>query len=248
MFKWRKEKIVFETTIPGMDKLMPIIPAKDYKHPWVSRALDDFANTRNHPNYGMEPMHHTTKCPGIFKVQRHGWIVRTWQDIVIETFGDGQTFNWTTPIDQKQINKEDYIGMHSVEQLYKFMQNWPENTLRTLIKINTGWRCVVPKGYYLMQMPVPYADENRFTTLPGYFMRETGPAQMNTQLMWHVMNGKTLIKAGTPLAQYVLIPKDDYEMEMKTIGKECNIHDLYQLSDAQRFVKNYNQIKNIFGK
>jgi hypothetical protein len=248
MFKWRKEKIVFETTIPGMDKLMPIIPAKDYKHPWVNRALEHLANIRKQPNYGMEKMMHTARCPGIFKLQRHGWILRTWQDITIETNGDEQTFLWTTPLDQSAINQEEYIGSHPPEQLQQYMEHWPQNTLKSLIKIHTGWRCVVPKGYYLMEMPVAYSDENRFTTVPGYFTREMGPAQMNVQLMWHILEGKTLIKAGTPIAQYILVPKEEMKMEMKSIGKDANIHDIFQLSDSHRFVKNYNDVRNLFGK
>jgi hypothetical protein len=248
MFKWRKEKIVFETSIPGMDKIMPIIPAKDYKHPWVNRALDDLANIRKQPNYGMEKMIHTARCPGIFKLQRHGWILRTWQDITIETNGDGQTFRWTTPIDQSVINQEEYIGSHPPDQLHQYMNNWPNNTLKSLIKIHTGWKCVVPKGYYLMEMPVAYSDENRFTTVPGYFTREMGPAQMNVQLMWHLTEGKTLIKAGTPISQYILVPKQDFDIEMKTIGKPANIHDLFDLSNQHRFIKNHNETKELFGK
>lgn len=248
MFKWFKEKIVFETTIPGMDKLMPIIPAKDYRHPWVHRALDNLAKIRSQPNYGMEKLVHTAKCPGIFKLQRHGWILRTWQDITIETNGDGESFLWTTPLDQREVNKEEYIGSHPPHQLHQYMEHWPEGTLKSLIKIHTGWSCVVPKGYYLMEMPVAYSDENRFTTVPGYFTREMGPAQMNVQLMWHVLKGKKLIKAGTPIAQYILVPKKDIPMEMKTIGKEASVHDLFHLSDSQRFVKNYNDLRNLFGK
>lgn len=248
MFRWRKEKIVFETLIPGMDKLMPIIPAKDYKHPWVDRALDNLANIRKNPNYGMERMVHTAKCPGIFKVQRHGWIVRTWQDIVIETNGDRENFLWTTPIDQMKLNEEDYVSSHPSDQFQEYMDNWPDNSIKTIIKIHTAWRCVVPKNYYLMLMPVTYSDESRFTTLPGFISREMGPAHINIQMMWNVLQGKTLIKAGTPIAQLLLVPKEELEMEMKTIGKPANIYDLFDLSNLQRFVKNHNETKKLFGK
>jgi hypothetical protein len=128
------------------------------------------------------------------------------------------------------------------------MNNWPENSLKTIIKIHTGWRCVVPKGYYLMEMPVVYSDEKRFTTLPGFLGREMGPSHLNVQMMWNVLQGKTLIKAGTPIAQYILVPKEEMKMEMKTIGKPANIYDLFDLSNQHRFVKNHNEIKELFGK
>jgi hypothetical protein len=71
---------------------------------------------------------------------------------------------------------------------------------------------------------------------------------MNVQLMWHLTEGKTLIKAGTPISQYILVPKEDFDMEIKTMGQEATIHDIFELSDGQRFIKNYNDVRNLFGK
>jgi dUTPase len=246
MFNFSKEKIVFRNSIPGVEKIMPIIPAKEYKHAWHQKALDDFANIRKNPNYGMERMLHTVRCPGIFGLQRHGWISRTWQDIVIETNGDTGSFFWHSAINQKELNGTDCVGHHPKEQFTDYMSNWKSDTLKTVIKIHTGWTCIVPKGYYLLEMPVAYLDENRFTTLPGFFDRDQGPAQMNVQLLWHVMDGKTLIKAGTPIAQYILVPKKQMEMEVKSIGKEANTQDIFDLINHNRFVKNYNEVKKFF--
>lgn len=248
MLNFFKKKIVFENNIAGMETIMPVIPAKQFRHPWVDRALTDLAKIRAQPNYGMERMVHTARCPGIFKLQRHGWIIRTWQDIVIETYGDGHNFTWTTPVDQIKLNGAPYVGDHPPHQLHDFMDNWPRDTLSSLIKINTGWTCVVPKGYYLMEMPIPYSDESRFTTVPGYFTRDMGPAQINVQLLWHVPAGKTLIKAGTPISQYILVPTDQPEMEVKSSGVKANIHRIFHLSESQRFVKNFNEVRKLFGK
>jgi len=113
------------------------------------------------------------------------------------------------------------------------------------LKINTGWRCNVPKGYYLMEMPVAHADDNRFTTIPGYFSQETGPASMNVQLMWNVPNGETLIPAGTPIAQYVLVPKEQPDIICREVEDKDNLL-LSNLYDASKFVKNYRQVKKLF--
>ena len=247
MFNFFKEKIIFENVIPGIDKIMPMIPAKEYKHVWHQKALDEFSKIRKQPNYGMEKMVHTVRCPGIFTLQRHGWISRTWQDITIETNGDGENFVWTTPLDQRQFGQGEYVQSHPKQQLQIYMDNWKNDTLKTVVKISTGWRCIVPKGYYLLEMPVPYLDENRFTTLPGYFDRDQGPAQMNVQLLWHVMKGKTLIKAGTPIAQYVLVPKKQFEMEVRSVHSS-NIHQVFEMVNNSKFVKNYNEIKKLFRK
>jgi hypothetical protein len=246
---FKKPKIVFECLIPGVERLMPMIEAKDIRHAWVNRAVAEFKTDRQNPEFGMHKQVHTAKCPGIFNLQRHGWVMRTWQDITIETFGDGSRFEWTCPIDQTLLNKQagECVGFHSDIQLANYMENWSSNTLRTLLKIQSPWRCVVPKGYYLMEMPVAYADENRFTTVSGFFSHEQGLAQMNPQLLWHVMNGKTLIKAGTPIAQYILIPKDKYEMEVKA-ARQVTKHEFFELANNHRFIKNYAEIKRIYGE
>ena len=246
LLNFKEPKVTFETNVIGVDRLMPIIKAKDYKHQWVQKALREFTEVRKQPNYGMEKLLHTARCPGIFKLQRQGWILRTWQDITIETNGDGENFLWTTPINQRDLNGEDYVGSHPKSQMHDYMSHWPKDTLSTVLKINTSWRCVVPKGYYLMEMPVAHADEDRFTTLPGFFSREQGPATMNVQLLWHVMNGKTLIKAGTPIAQYILVPQEQVEMECT--GPESNVHQVFSLANNNRFVKNYGDIKTFFNE
>lgn len=246
---FRKPKVVFECLIPGVERIMPMVEAKDIRHAWVNNAVTEFTMDRKKADFGMKKAVYTARCPGIFNLQRHGWVMRTWQDITIETFGDGSRFEWTSPINQRNLSKHagEYVGFHPDIQLSKYMANWPSNTLRTLLKVQSPWRCVVPKGYYLMEMPVAYADENRFTTVNGFFSHEQGPAQMNPQFMWHVMNGKTLIKAGTPIAQYILVPKEKYGMEIKTDGKATE-HEFFELTNSHRFIKNYAEIKRIYGE
>jgi hypothetical protein len=246
---FKKPKVVFECLIPGVERIMPMVEAKDIRHVWVNNAVTEFTTDRKKTDFDTKKAVYTARCPGIFNLQRHGWVMRTWQDITIETFGDGNRFEWTSAIDQQSLCKQagEYVGFHLDRQLANYMKNWPSNALRTVVKIQSPWRCIVPKGYYLMEIPVAYGDESRFTTLNGFFSHEQGPAQMNPQLMWHVMNGKTLIKAGTPIAQYILIPKDKYAMEIKTDSKATE-HEFFELANNHRFIKNYAEIKRIYGE
>lgn len=225
-----------------------MIPAKEYRHPWVHRAASELSQMRRDMEYGMRKSVHTAKCPGIFTLQRHGWIMRTWQDITIETFGDGSSIQWTSAIDQTKLVGGiafDAVGSHPAFQLRKYMERWPANTIDTLIKIQSPWRCNVPRGYYLLEMPVAYQDENRFTTVQGFFSHEQGPAQLNPQFMWHVMHGKELIRAGTPIAQYILVKKEDWEMTMNPLG-EITEQAFFELVNNFRFVKSYGEVKKIY--
>jgi hypothetical protein len=235
-----RPKVEFLNEIPGVAELMPIIPAKELRHPWVNRAVLDFAKVRENPQWRHTKTVHTARCPGIFSLQRHGWVLRTWQDIEIMTTGDGHTCAWRAA---SSIGG-DAVSFHPPKDLADYFEQWPENTLRNVLKINTGWRCVVPKGYYLMEMPIPLADEARFTAVPGYFSHEYGPAPMNVQLLWQVKQGSVLLPAGTPIAQYILVPKDQPEMVCRDADpKELRLSKLYEES---KFVKNYNEVKKLF--
>jgi hypothetical protein len=236
-----KKKIEFINEIEGVAKLMPMIPAKQHRNAWVNKAVLDFAEKRKIPMWDHDKLMHTARCSGIFSLQRHGWIMRTWQDIEITTYGDGNGFVWKAATNIGG----DPVGQHPPEQLSNFFDDWDKNTLKTLVKIHTGWRCNVPKGYYLLEMPLPLSDEQRFTAVSGYFSSEFGPASMNVQLMWHVMSGSTLIKAGTPIAQYILVKKEEFEMQCRDAEKKDGLLLSY-LYDASRFVKNYSEVKKLF--
>jgi len=243
---FKKPKVVFQCCVPGVEKIMPIIPAKDYKHAWTARAHQEYVNLKKEPGWGMSRFFHTARCPGIFNLQKQGWIQRTWLDITIETFGDGYRFEWTSALDQSQLSNltGGSVGSHASDQYFNYMQNWGEDTLKTIVKIQSPWRCKIPEGYYLMKMPIPYADEVRFTTLPGIFDSDMGTAPLNVQMLWHVPKGKVLIKAGTPVAQYVLIPKKKFDYELEVVSNPNGAVFEMLLKDS-RFVPNYDAMRTI---
>jgi len=245
---WDKPKVKFHCLIPGVAETMPIIEARDYKHPWVDKAHQEYNNARKNPNWGMERSTHTARCPGIFTLQRHGWIQRAWQDFTIETFQGSDEFVWSSPLDQKKYCEVtgDYISAHPKEQLANYMENWRADTLKTVIKVQSPWRCEIPKGYRLLEMSVPYADEKRFSVAPGFSSNDMGYAQMNVQMLWHVTKGKTLIKAGTPLAQYILVPEESFDMEIKiTDDKVAKTQNIIL---NNKFVRDYGMMRDMFNK
>lgn len=247
MWFTKKKQVEFCCLIGGVDKVMPVVRARDLEHAWVNSVRTAYAEQRKQPDFGMTRSLHTAKCPGIFSLMRHGWVVRTWQDIVIETNGDKNSFSWTTPIDQKALPfGSDYVGFHDAHSLADHMQDWPDNALRVALKINSPWMARIPKGYYLLEMPVAYGDESRFTTLPGFFDCDHGPAPLSQQLLWHVLEGKTLIKAGTPLAQYVLVPKEQADFVVSGYDANCSDIQARALLAANRFVANYKHLTQVF--
>ena len=208
------DSLIFESLLPGLEVYMPIIPAKELKREWVESAQADYKERKKD---NINEYSHIARCPGIFDINRTGWVLRSWLDIEIETNGDLETFTWTTPICQKVVcpMASEAVSWHSQDELFKFQENFPSNTLKTVVKIQTPWRILIPKGYNVLTIPVPYSDESRFTVLPGTFY--AGVAVCIVQMLWHVTNGKTVIKAGTPLAQYILIPEDQPEAIVRSV-------------------------------
>jgi hypothetical protein len=240
----KKPKIEFANVYPGISDLMPIIPAKDLKHKWVSKAAQSFAEYRkNKPDWDSYlDRTQTIKCPAIFLTQRTGWVLRAWQDFAIETNGSDKDFSFRYPYETKDT---PHITWHGPEQYYDFMENWRPDTLHTILKYNSGWRAYVPNDYYLLEMPIPFSDETRFTVIPGLFDGSLGVLQVNVQLLWHQKKGTTIIKRGTPISQYMLIKKTEVDFVCRDAHEDDKKLILQNLVDTTQFVRNYNEYKNL---
>ena len=193
-----KDKIIFKSFIPNIE--FSLEKNKPINFSWFQRAYQDYK--KNFKSIDM----HTVRCSGINSIIKTGWIQKTYQDIVITTNGDQTDFTWESKINQKNTEYGDVIGdyvhYHPPDQLDKF-RRMDENTLKTIIKIQSPWIVYVPKGYRLLSMPVAYNDTNAFTAATG--LLGEGIEALNVQLYWHNLNGETYIKKGTPICQYILI-------------------------------------------
>jgi hypothetical protein len=248
----KKPTIEFFSLIPEVAMLAPLVSAKKFRPEVLLNASKQYADEKQKDSYGFEELVSTAKCPGIYDYARYGWVLVAWQDFTIETNGDGQSFIWTSPIDQTKSTNGELVGpmisSHSPEQYAYFVGGIP-NALQCVVKVQTPWRCVIPEGYYLQEGPIPYTNERRFTTVVGFFDRAHGVAQMNIQLLWHVMEGKTLIKAGTPLAHYMLVPKDQHEMSCNAATDEqILLHKATIAETNRRYVRDHKKRKCIFAE
>jgi len=249
----KKPTIEFFSLIPEVADLAPVQHARNFRPELLVNASKEYAAKKKEPGFGMEKLLSTAKCPGIYNYARQGWVITTYQDITIETNGDGNSFTWTSSMDQTKLTNGsvvgDAIGFHRNAQYADYIGGTIPNSISTVVKVHTPWRCNVPEGYYLQEANMPYTTEKRFTTVPGFFSREQGVAQMNIQLLWHVMEGKTLIKAGTPLAHYMLIPKDQPDMKCMAATPEQIMQDKITTFESDRhFVSDVKERKCIFSK
>lgn len=240
LFK-KKKQIEFVNEVPGVAETMPMIPAKQVKRAWVSNAMRDFAEARKNLDWNKSKFGHVARCPGMFTMHRHGWVMRAWQDFTIATSADNvEDFSWICAADQSGISH------HGKPLWADHYAEWKPNTLRNLVKVVSGWVAHIPRGYYLLECPLPHYEEHRFTVVEGFWPSDTGPVELNPSLYWHVLDGTTLIKAGTPLAQYILVPEDTVDMVCKGAAPTSTA-DMRKFLMNSRFVTNYAEMRKLFG-
>ena len=197
---------------------MPIVKADEINFEWWKRVTEHY-KISNQPKKRAQ----TNRCLGMKDVFKLGWIQRTYQDIEITTTPGKQTFVARTPFKQELAPScgnfiGAYVNAHPAVQLHAF-KPFPVNMLQTVIKIQSPWFFVIPEGYSLLLMPVPYNDDNRFTAATGVIKTNNF---WNVQLYWHAKPGKHIIKAGTPISQIVPIKNEIVDSEIKIVDDTRN--------------------------
>lgn len=246
-----QNKLEFVSLLPEVTKIMPIIPASKQQYNWVKKAYENYKKSDyKDKNSNSDRFTHVMRCPGMISLNNTGWIQRSWQDIIIETNGDGKTFEWRTPINQKIMDtdhgwKWDYISYHSEDNYGVY--NTDKKNIQSVVKVQSPWIVYVPKGYSLLCMPIPYPDNHDFTSCIGFLEdADKGPNFLNVQMFWHVFDGATKIPAGTPLCQYILVKKDKVDSVVRGYEKKDidNLRLRAHLLDS-KFVPNYNDLKKV---
>lgn len=248
--KWfkKKESLKFITKIDAAKDLMPPVRSKSVQVPWKvdqAKAYNNFLKS----NFVDSKHRFTFRCPGMTNMHNTGWIIKTWQDCTIQTNGDSKLFYWTTAHDQKLLSGEDFIGSHESEFFADIVSKFPKNTLQTIIKFHTSWRCIIPDGYLLYQLPLNNFTENRFTPVAGVYSYKLKVADINVPVLWHELNSKIFLPAGTPLCQLILVKQEDVEEEIKSLS-ECNDYEkrilgVYTTSIDSTFLRNYKDTEDI---
>ena len=260
----KKPKLEFICTSPGVEEVMPIIRASEYKHSWIKKAVEDMKtngsisaphrrdyeqpNQQGQQNTDNEERH-TAKCPALQMVQNTGWIMRLHQDIKLKTFGDGEDVNFDIPFQSQQ---QPIVSKHMTHAFYPFFENWPKNTMKKIIKINLPWMARIPKGYKLLQTHPFLLDDNRFTTMSGVLDPHLGIAGVGTiPMFWHCVDDEEeiILKAGTPLAQFILIPKEEPDFTQVDITEDPKFEKEYKMNQlllAGTFNRSYSKVKEFW--
>lgn len=199
---WFKKKpyIRFYSLYPGVLELFPIVKSIEIKRQFLDKS-----------NYPPETLS-TANCPGLKKIASAGFIIPAPADFEITTNGDGSSFSWVEPMvfGKGLPGTESYINSHTKEQTSPLISNIHE-TLATAIKVETPWRFETSEDVVFLQLPVMYNNESRFVAASG-ILDPVFSNTVNVQLFWKKLNGTELVRAGTPLCQYIPILRKDLNL------------------------------------
>lgn len=212
------KKIEFYSTVPGLPDLFPIVHAKDALPTWAKSARSSYINKKKQT---VGRMNHIYQCPGIFDLLSEGYILPMWHDVVISTNGDLDSFNWTVPSSAlTELSPETSLIEPQSNGVGAIMPIKPWS-LNTLLKVNTPWHVVAPRGIKLLILPIAYPDSFEFESSIG-ILNPGHSNEINIQLYYNVQKGDVLIKAGTPLAHIIPLSENNFELvcrEINTVDK-----------------------------
>jgi len=196
----KRSYVRFYSLESGVLDLFPIAKASSVRRPFeFEDQTDPEALSSKH-------------CPGIRKLITTGWVVTAPADFLIRTNGDGVFFEWAEPIkfSKGTPGSANYIASHTRSQVEPLIDD-ASTTLKTVIKVETPWRLDASNDLIFLQIPISYNREPRFTAATGFLDPKYIHA-INVQLFWHVLEGETLVRAGTPLCQIIPIEKSTLSM------------------------------------
>ena len=239
------KKIQFFSTIPGVAEACPIIPASKYITNWQKRAREDYKASSKRSKGRMD---HIAQCPGIFDLNKHGYILPMWHDVLIETMGDGKEFKWTVPTSDihelaegKEIISKQQTGVETLMPV----KPW---SMTSLIKFNTPWNVIAPKGVKFIMIPIAYPDSFELESSIG-ILDPSVSTELNVQAFYNIPKGEYLLKAGTPLAQIIPLSEQQFEL----VVRDKNASDELWLKKKQ-FIMNFtfkikrNLVQDIYNK
>ena len=262
LFNRKKKWIRFYSMTPGVADLHPVIPASKLKRKWRKEALTSQAH-RDEITIKQCPAkkatavwqtlltkvppvnfwRHAVTCPALHGVMDNGYILPCPADIIIQLDGSGN-FEWKSTM---EFYGGRYVSAHIPEQTQGMRNlvshNQNKDVLDWTIKMETPWRIQAHKDIVFIQIPVAYWEEDRFSIATG-LVDPRYSYEVNMQIFWHKTEpGEYIIKAGTPLAQWIPVNRDfltskAFDVVIETANKD-------DLDNNQ--IMEYNRGKDLFG-
>ena len=167
------------------------------------------------------------RCAGLADLFSQAYIVPMWMDIEIN-FLDNTNLN--AVINSKKDFPE--WELHPKDQLLDYTDlSVGDKKITHTLKVVSPWSIVLPKGYSILQLPVFYHFEEKYSVIPGIIDSDIFH-EANVPLFIHNDNKPIHFKEGEPLVMY--IPFKRSKFKHLVLGKKDKIYDKL-ITDAELF-------------
>ena len=201
-FKKKQPLVTCYTTVRGLEEIYPPKLAVEAIPEWFKKMPREIMDQwSGHPGTAK-------KCPAFVDYYKSGVVLYLWCDLWIKINEDT---TWEVKTPEKLFSFTNHLDN-------QFLDHTPKREYAMVLKANSPWRMVTPKGWDLMQLPLHYHFDERFEVLPGVMSADIH-YEVNPQMGFKEY-GEYLIPRGTPLAMYVPIKREKMTLEVREMDDE----------------------------
>lgn len=202
----KSPKIEFFTKIDTLPEVVPIQHGARMLPTWWKQAPSTKPN--HDPRLGTG----TAKiCPAFPDFYSAGYVVPLWCDLIFD-YNQGEVRARTSAPDLFSIS------FHGNDQFLNFAPAHVRDSTVVVMKLECPWYVRTSPGYSILQLPMFYEFDQRFTTMAGSIRSDTHH-EMNQQLMVHV-KGSFVLERGTPIAMYIPYKRERFKLDVREVTAE----------------------------
>jgi hypothetical protein len=195
--KNKQPVIEFVSFIDGLEDIEECVP-KPYKY-----YMPDWFKSIPADDDGMLTI---KNCPALPDFFSQGYVIPMWSDSIIYYNRENQHENI--------FSTRDFVvwdNKHDNDQFMKYV-DFRNMGIKgdAVFKTNCPWKIITPPGWSVLQLPLFYHFDKRFSVLPGVIDTDIYH-QINQQVVYYGDNESITIKRGEPLALYVPFERKKYK-------------------------------------
>ena len=205
---WKKKKdneIVFWCLLKGLPDIVPIRESKHFIPEWFKKAPAFPAGSNE-----LLDLPTVKRCPGFIDFFKMGYVLPAWCDFHLELGENGCRVK--TPQDAFPAN------FHSPSQFIDHLPEHAKKNVKLVFKPDCPWNVKTPKGVKMLQLPMSYHFNPDFYVLTGIIDTYI-EHQLNPQWIFNKA-GEFFIKRGTPLAMYIPIRTEEFDVVIREETQE----------------------------
>lgn len=202
----KSPKVEFFTKINTLPEVEPVLPGTKAMPTWWKQTPSTI------PNKDPRLFTGTAKvCPAFPEFYSSAYIVPLWCDVFFD-------YNHGEPRARSSAPDLFDVQFHTPEQFMNYAPGSVRQSTVAVLKLVCPWFVRTSPGYSMLQLPVFYEFDPRFTTMMGMIRTDTHHV-INQQIMIHERSSFVL-ERGTPIAMYIPYKREEYQFSVKEVTEE----------------------------